>query len=108
MDEKKPPEQEIEFVIPWEDIKAGKLSPEEIENIRCETLKEIQARRRFKSLVIERINIFAKAITNLEQKRRDLITSRQKCQVVIDNLMADAEIYYAKFPRSKFWENKNT
>ena len=92
-------QENAELVIDWEAV--NKMEPEDIENLRCECLKEVQEKRRMKAIVKDRIIVLSKCEIKLKDKISDLRSKVSKCQTNIDLLNGDIEIL-----KSKFWEKK--
>lgn len=88
------------MIIQWEAVET--MSPEEIENIRVQVVKDIQSMKDTKFILQEEYNDIKKQQIVLDQKLHELKSARDKQAHLIRQKEADEEIL-----RSKFWSKRN-
>jgi hypothetical protein len=78
------------------------MTPDEIETVRVESLKELNAAEHAAALVKEESQLIAKQILELRVKKSDLDIAHEKARYNVKRLQSDVAIL-----TSKFWSSKN-
>lgn len=88
------------MLIDWENVKT--MCSEDIENLRCEQLKDVETMNDGMSIVQDEYDALSKKIILLEIEKRDIAVAIRKQKDNIRKKKVDIEIL-----KSKFWERKN-